>query len=77
MMPEKEAAALLGLAEWQLRELAGLGELRLVRVEAPGGEQVMYFAREVLALRERLRGKPEDGPAADEGAEEWPDLIEE
>ena len=74
-MPEEEAAGLLGVAEWRLRELAGMGELRLVRVERPGGEQVMYFAGEVLALRDRLRGEPEDIPAEDEGAEGWPDLI--
>ena len=77
MMPEMEAAGLLGVAEWRLRDLAGMGELRLVRLEAPGGEQVMYFAGEVLALRERLGGKLGSHSAEDEGAGEWPDLIEE
>ncbi len=74
-MPEEEAAGLLGVAGWRLRELAVMGELRLVRVVAPGGEQFMYFAAEVLALRDRLRGKPGDGPSEDEGAEGWSDLI--
>ena len=71
LMPEEEAARLLGIAEWRLKELAAEGELRLVHVEGPAGTLVMYFKGEVLALRERLRGKPE----ADE-AEEWPDVID-
>jgi hypothetical protein len=79
LMPEEEAAELLGIAEWRLRELASLGELRLVRVEGTEGQRVMYFAAEVLALRERLRGRPEacETETADDDEEEWPDLIGE
>lgn len=44
-----------------LQELASVGELRPARVEAPGGERVMYFTGEVLALRRRLRGKTGSG----------------
>ena len=72
LMPEGEAARLLGIAEWRLKELAAQGELRLVHVEGPYGMQVMYFTSEVLALRERLRGAPETVDA-----EEWPEFIGE
>ena len=70
LIPEEEAVRLLGVAVWRLRELAAQGELRAVRVESPGGPQVMYFRDEVLALRGRIRG----GPEVDVG-EEWPDVI--
>ena len=76
LMPEDEAAELLGIAEWRLRELASFGELRLVRVEGTEGERVMYFAAEVLALRERLRGQPEEGETETADDDDWPDLIE-
>jgi hypothetical protein len=71
LIPEEEAARLLGIAEWRLRELAAQGELRLVRVEGPAGPRVMYLAAEVLALRGRLGGTPEE-----DDDEEWPDKIE-
>jgi hypothetical protein len=74
LIPGEEAAKLLGMAEWRVRELAEQGELRTVRAEAPGGPWVMYFLGEVLALRERIRGVPEANDT-DEN-EEWPDVIE-
>lgn len=77
LMPEDEAAELLGIAGWRLRELASMGELRLVRVEDAEGERVMYFAAEVLALREGLRGEPKAGEAEAADDDEWPDLIGE
>lgn len=78
LMPEEEAAELLGIARWRLRELATFGELRLVRLEGPEGERVMYFAAEVLALRERLRGRPDEVSTEDaDDDDEWPELIGE
>lgn len=74
LIPEEEAARLLGVAAWRLRELAAQGELRLARAEVPGGERVMYFLGEVLRLRERIRGAAQ-GDDADE-AEDWPDIID-
>ena len=74
LIPEEEAARLLGIAEWRLGELAAQGELRAVRAEGPGGQRVMYFLGEVLALRERIKGTPELEDT-DEN-EEWPDVIE-
>lgn len=69
LIPEEDAAQLLGIASWRLRELAAEGEFRAVFAESPGGRRVMYFLGEVLALRGCLRG----GGA--EEAEEWPDVI--
>ncbi|PYS75986.1 MAG: hypothetical protein DMF66_17215 [Acidobacteria bacterium] len=74
LITEEEAAKLLGMAEWRIRELAAQGELRTVQADAPGGPRVMYFIGEVLALRGRISGA--SGADDTDENEEWPDVIE-
>lgn len=71
LIPEQEAAQYLEVTPQRLREFASQGALQSVIVQGPSGHEVMYYRGEVLALKERLRGKR----TAD--TEEWPDVIDE
>ena len=70
-MTEAETTRYLGVTPARLRELVAQGELRSALAEGPNGPELMFFHREVLMLKERLR---REVSAAD--TEEWPDMID-
>jgi hypothetical protein len=70
MMPEAEAARYLNVSKGRLRELAVLGELRMLLARGPDGEKTMYLRGQVLRLKARLAADEEASEA-----EEWPDVM--
>ncbi len=71
LIPEEEAAQYLDVSPERLRLLVVQGELRLILVNGPNGQESMYLKGQVLKLKEALR---EDESKAD--TEEWPDVLE-
>jgi hypothetical protein len=70
LMPEVEAARFLDISMERLRELAVQGELRMVLVRGPNGEETMYLKGHVLRLKEKLIADEKESEV-----EEWPDII--
>ncbi len=65
LITEEEAAWYLGVTTGHLRELVTQGELRLVAVQKPEGNESMYLSSEVLQLNERP-GDWESKPGTEE-----------
>ncbi len=70
LMPEDEAARYLDISMERLRELVVQGELRMVLVRGPDGEETMYLRGRVLRLKEILIADEKESEV-----EEWPDTI--
>jgi len=70
LMPEDEAARYLDISMDRLRELAVQGELRMMLLRGPNGEETMYLKSQVLRLKEILIADEKESEV-----EEWPDII--
>ncbi len=70
LIPEDEAARYLDISMERLREFVVQGELRMVLVQGPNGEEVMYLRSQVLRLKEILTADEKESEV-----EEWPDII--
>jgi len=70
LIPEDEAARYLDISMARLRELVVQGELRMVLVKGPNGEEAMYLRSQVLRLKEILTADEKESEV-----EEWPDII--
>lgn len=72
LIPEEDAARYLGVPPERLRLLAVQGELQLVVVNGPNGQESMYLRGQVLRLKEALRRNESKADT-----EEWPDVLGE
>jgi hypothetical protein len=70
LIPEDEAARYLDISMARLRELVVQGELRMVLVKGPNGEEAMYLRSQVLRLKEILTADDKELEV-----DEWPDII--
>ncbi len=70
LMPEDEAAQYLDTSIERIRGFVVQGELRMVLVRGPNGEEVMYLRSQVLRLKEILTANEKESEV-----EEWPDII--
>ncbi|MDQ3257039.1 MAG: hypothetical protein M3R15_24630 [Acidobacteriota bacterium] len=70
LMPEDEAAQYLDTSIERIRGFVVQGELRMVLVRGPNGEEVMYLRSQVLRLKEILTANEKESEV-----EEWPDIV--
>ncbi len=70
LIPEDEAARYLDISMERLREFVVQGELRMVLVKGPNGEEAMYLRSQVLRLKEILTADDKELEV-----DEWPDII--
>ncbi len=70
LIPEDEAARYLDTSIERIRGFVVQGELRMVLVQGPNGEEAMYLRSQVLRLKEILTADEKESEV-----EEWPDII--